>query len=465
MSKSSWFLVRAGLFFVRVGVLLKGLCLAIGSAMIAILRPVGRWCLHVFAPFYGKLFLLQKRSQGAFRPVKHRVMFVVSNRFSVYVVVLFITILAGSANIQVATVRAEADVIGQRSILYALATQERLEFIDEYIDPTQTEELIPSSSLRASGVLMSDEGGNTTTVTATTLPVSAQVLRADGAFALAQDVGSETSSSTITFVPKRTETISYTIEPGDSLSTIAKKFGISLNTILWANNLTVRSVLRPGSTLVILPVSGVEHTVKSGDTVLAISKRYGIDAAEIVSYNNLEDSSALKIGQDLIIPGGEITATVTRPTATVAVKDIFTAPPAASQGQTKPAAGASMAWPTDGHYIVRGLSWYHTGMDIDCDGHKDGTSTNDNYAAADGVVQFSGSKRGYGLAVEVNHGNGLITRYGHFHSLYVQVGDTVTTGTPLGRCGSTGNSSGTHLHFEVIDAATKKFLNPANYIR
>lgn len=122
-----------------------------------------------------------------------------------------------------------------------------------------------------------------------------------------------------------------------------------------------------------------------------------------------------------------------------------------------------MLWPTDGHYIVRGLSWYHTGVDIDCDGHNNGTSTQDNYAAADGVVQYAGWKGGYGITVEINHGNGLVTRYGHFYSLYVESGQSVTTGTPLGRCGSTGNSSGTHLHFEVV--GNGRFKNPLEYIR
>ncbi len=128
-----------------------------------------------------------------------------------------------------------------------------------------------------------------------------------------------------------------------------------------------------------------------------------------------------------------------------------------------------MVWPSDGHYIVRGLSWYHTGVDIDCNGQANGTSTNDNYAAADGVVTFAGPRfvglrGGYGNLVIIDHGNGLSTRYGHNYSLYVKTGQTVTAGTPIGRCGSTGNSTGTHLHFEVINSSGR-YLNPLEYIR
>ena len=122
-----------------------------------------------------------------------------------------------------------------------------------------------------------------------------------------------------------------------------------------------------------------------------------------------------------------------------------------------------MLWPTDLTYIVRGRSWYHTGVDIDCNGHRDGTSTNDNYAASDGIVQFAGVKSGYGITVEINHGNGIITRYGHNHLLYVSKGQQVTAGTPIGRCGSTGNSTGTHLHFEVVANGT--YMNPLEYLR
>ncbi len=184
----------------------------------------------------------------------------------------------------------------------------------------------------------------------------------------------------------------------------------------------------------------------------------------MLAYNDLNEGEALKVGQPLIVPGGELQAPVVRnvASASTAVKTIFTSAPAGSGSTAKPAAGAGMVWPTDLRYVVRGLAWGHTGVDIDCSGRANGTSTNDNYAAADGIVQFSGPKGGYGNTVEINHGNGIVTRYGHFYSIYVKKGESVTAGTALGRCGSTGTSTGTHLHFEVI--ANGKFKNPFDYL-
>ncbi len=458
------FVVRFGLSVVRALLFIKARFLQFFSAIAPLFRRLGNICLKVFVPGY-RVFFLAKRNMGAvYRPVKNRLMFVVSNRFSFYAIVMLIAAIGGITNIHVNAVRAEGDAIGQQSILYALATNERTDFINEYSDPKDARAYIVSAENDDPGIL---DGSLTQTITdVLALENSPGVLRADGVFALtASSSGSPSGSGT---VAPRTQTITYAVESGDTLSGISEKFGINLNTLLWANNLTVRSVLKPGQELAILPVSGLTHTIKSGDTLSAIAKKYNVDSATIISFNQFPDDVSLQIGQQVIVPGGVIAATpVSRPTLTtgVAVKDIFTSAPVGSQGDKVPGEGFSMVWPTDLPTIVRGLSWFHTGYDIDCSGHANGTSTNDNYAAAEGMVVFAGARRGYGNTVEIDHGNGLITRYGHFYTLYVQSGQTVGVGDPLGRCGSTGNSSGTHLHFEVIDKATKKFLNPANYIR
>lgn len=452
--------VRVGLVLVRVILFVKASILRFFRALAPFLRRSGNILLKFFVPGYRVFFFAKRNMSAVYRPVKNRLMFVVSNRFSFYSLVLLIAIVGGVTNIRVNSVRAEADAIGQQSILYALATSERMEFIEEYSDPRDARSYVISAGSVDAGIL--EDVSLQIAGEALALEASPGLFRADGAFALSTAV----SPSGAQEVASRSEVVSYSVESGDTLSGISEKFGINLNTLLWANNLTLRSVLKPGQSLTILPVSGVLHTVKSGDTLSAIAKKYNVDASTILSFNNLSDDASLSIGQSFVIPGGIVTAPVVRTTtATVAVKDIFTSVPSGSQGSTVPGTGMSMVWPTDLAYIVRGMSWFHTGYDIDCNGRADGTSTNDNYAAADGVVLFAGAKRGYGNAVEIDHGNGLMTRYGHFHALYVQTGQTVGAGDPLGRCGSTGNSTGTHLHFEVIDAATKKFLNPANYIR
>lgn len=453
--------IRVGLVLVRAILFAKARIVRFFRVLVPFFGRLWNLTLKALVPGYRVFFFARRNMSAVYRPVKNRLMFVVSNRASFYFLVLSIAVVGGITNIRVNSVRAEVDAIGQRSILYALATSERMEFVEEYNDPRDARSYVISSGSVDAGIL--EDVSLRATSDSLVLETSPGLFRADGAFALSTQSSSGLSASEI---PARTEVAVYTVESGDTLSGISEQFGINLNTLLWANNLTLRSVLKLNQQLTILPVSGVLHTVKSGDTLSAIAKKYNVDSATILAFNNLSDDASLSIGQSFVIPGGIITAPATRTTtATVAVKDLFTSAPSGSQGNTVPGDGMSMVWPTDLAYIVRGMSWFHTGYDIDCSGRADGTSTNDNYASADGVIIFAGAKRGYGNTVEIDHGNGLITRYGHFHALYVQSGQVVGAGDPLGRCGSTGNSSGTHLHFEVIDAATKKFLNPANYIR
>lgn len=446
--------VRAGLVAIRALVRLKAIVLALVALVSDLFRPLGRFLLrYLILPLYGLSYGVRRRMGNFYRPAKNRLMFLVTNRYTVHAVVIAIAVVAGTVNLGLGEVRAESDSFGQRSILYSIVTKQEVEVIEEYGTLDEVTNYATVSSF-ADDALRAPIGSTAFLAPATSMSGLSQT-----GLALTSPVSS--AEPTAEPAAPRTSIVTYTVSSGDTLSTISQQFGISLNTLLWANNLTVRSVIKPGMELTILPVSGVQHTVKSGDTLSAISKKYSVGTDAILSYNNLASADSLRIGQSLIVPGGQLTAPPA-PSRTVAVKDIFTTAPAGSGGTTVPDAGAKMVWPTDLRYIVRGLSLYHTGVDIDCNGRADGTSTNDNYAAMDGIVQFSGAKSGYGYTVEIDHGNGLVTRYGHFHSLYVQKGDVVTSGTPLGRCGSTGRSTGTHLHFEVI--ANGKFKNPANYL-
>ena len=97
----------------------------------------------------------------------------------------------------------------------------------------------------------------------------------------------------------------YLVEEGDSVSTIAKKFGITVNTILWANDIENASLIQPGDKIFILPVAGLKHVVKSGDTVKSIAKKYEADEQEIIAFNDLPANGAVEEGEELIIPGGE----------------------------------------------------------------------------------------------------------------------------------------------------------------
>lgn len=254
----------------------------------------------------------------------------------------------------------------------------------------------------------------------------------------------------------RTETVEYTVQPGDTISTIAEKFEISVSTILWENSLSSYSIIRPGDELDILPVTGLTHSVAKNETISSILKKYSSEDKEesFLALNKLSKSDALQVGQKLLVPGGrKIQAPAPKTTSytgIAAIKNIITTP-------STQVASNKMAWPTEGHIITQYYSWNHHGLDI---ANKVGTPL---YAADSGTVEFAGWGTGYGNQIVVNHGGGKKTRYAHMSKFYVSVGDKVTKGQAIGEMGSTGWSTGPHVHFEVIINGTK--YNPLNYIK
>jgi LysM repeat protein len=251
----------------------------------------------------------------------------------------------------------------------------------------------------------------------------------------------------------RTKTIEYVVEAGDSVSTIAEEFEISVSTILWANDLSAYSIIRPGQKLDILPVSGLAHSVKKGETLSSIAQKYDIDEEKIVEANKLGAGDILSVGQSLVLPGArKITYAATQPktyTGFSAIKDIVTSPNQSS--------GNKMTWPTEGTRITQYYSWRYHGLDI---ANKTGTPI---YSADAGTIELAGWGTGYGNQIVVDHGGGKKTRYAHLSKFYVKVGDKVGKGQVVAAMGNTGWSTGPHLHFEVIINNTK--YNPLNYIK
>lgn len=225
----------------------------------------------------------------------------------------------------------------------------------------------------------------------------------------------------------------YTVSPGDTLESIAQNFNISVNTILWSNDLTKNSTLKVGQTLVILPVSGLVHVVKSGDTISDVAKKYKAKADDILSYNGLTSEGDIYIGDILIVPAG--------------VMPQKSAPSLYSQA---PLADNFFIFPVEGT-ITQGLHWYNA---VDT-ANKCGTPI---HAAASGVVQRVryGWNYGGGNQVTILHSNGVVTYYGHLMTIFVKPGDAVTTGDTVALMGGqpgmagAGLSTGCHLHFETI---------------
>lgn len=264
--------------------------------------------------------------------------------------------------------------------------------------------------------------------------------------------GQEVFQTNISSKP-RDKIITYQVERGDTLSTVANKFGISENTIRWANNLST-DTLTVGQSLQILPVSGIAYKVQSGDTVYTVAKKYNIDPQNIVDYPFNEFAGnganfALVTGETLIVPGG------IEPSAQQTVKPyvlVATGPvPVTSDGFT---------WPTHG-IITQFASWYHMALDIAA---PIGTPL---IAASSGTVDYVSVgtyDTGYGNNVWVNKGDGVRYHYAHMESVNVSVGQHVTGGqTVIGWIGVTGNTTGPHVHFEI--QVNGQLVNPLPYLQ
>lgn len=241
----------------------------------------------------------------------------------------------------------------------------------------------------------------------------------------------------------------YTVKKGDTLESIAKMFSVSVNTVLWSNDITKKDVIKEGQMLVILPITGVSHTVKRGDTIQSIAKQYKSDPDETLSFNALSGNSDLKIGDSIIIPDGEITPVVKipiKPSGGVAIK---------TGGSLNILKSASPNLTDPGGYFIRPVpagtrrsQGLHGNNGVDM-ASKLGTPIT---AAAAGTViisKNSGYNGGYGLYVVVAHPNGMQTLYGHLSQVLVNVGEKLKQGEVLGKMGQTGKSTGVHLHFEV----------------
>lgn len=251
------------------------------------------------------------------------------------------------------------------------------------------------------------------------------------------------------------QTSLYVARKGDTISEVANMFGVSVETILRANDMKKGEKLSEDSILFILPISGLQHTVTKGQTIQSLAKQYKVNVADIADFNDLSESSALAVGDKLVIPGGQM----------------------ADEGGDKPAPNLKSAVAKDKNYYASNpiqsvLGYFinpvptgkktqglhgpgNRGIDT---GAPTGTPI---YASAKGTVIVVksgctvGSRicgGGYGNMAIIKHSNGTKTLYAHMSKLDTQKGEQVSRGQVIGYVGSTGISTGPHLHFEVFDA-------------
>lgn len=220
----------------------------------------------------------------------------------------------------------------------------------------------------------------------------------------------------------------YSVQPGDTLSNIAQKFGLDMQLLAAANGLSDTDMIVSGQVLTV-PGNKVSHKVQPGETLWDIAYRYRVPVTELIAYNNLKDENTLYSGDNINVP----------------IKDRSMALPAWNSSRSLPV--GELIWPTVGWVSSPfGLrdGRPHEGIDLAADQGEP------IKAAKAGRVVFSGPRGTYGLAVIIDHGDGLRTLYGHASELLVKEGEWVETGQQIAKVGSTGRSTGPHLHLEVL---------------
>jgi murein DD-endopeptidase MepM/ murein hydrolase activator NlpD len=273
--------------------------------------------------------------------------------------------------------------------------------------------------------------------------VRAAVPRTSTSEAAAAAVSIEEEPAAAATEAEPAETRTYVVQPGDTVIGLAARFGLTPETILSANPSLAGNpdLLKLGQELQILPVSGVLHKVVAGDTLVAIAKRYEVSVDAIIGYqaNELVEPYILHPGQEIVVPGGKWSRAAAQ---------------AAAAGTAN--ATGQFVWPTTGR-LTQQAWWGHMAIDL---GAPTGTPI---YASDAGKVLEAGwTNVGYGQYVLVDHGNGYRTLYAHMSKILVQRGQSVAKGERIGLVGSTGNSTGPHLHFEIYRNGVLQ--NPLNYL-
>lgn len=234
----------------------------------------------------------------------------------------------------------------------------------------------------------------------------------------------------------------YTVRSGDTLGGIAKRFGLTMDSLISANGISSARAVKSGTALRVPSMDGLVHRVRSGESISSISKKYRIEATTLVDANDL-GSATLTLGQSLFIPGAKLT-----------------------DEDLKQVLGEMIIWPARGRLSsyfgyrpdpFTGIRRFHAGLDIVVN------SSTPVRAAAGGIVSDVGYNANFGNYIILSHAGGLQTLYGHLSSSAVAKGAKVAQGTMIGLSGNTGYSTGPHLHFGVFKGGVG--MNPLKYLK
>ncbi|WP_157152942.1 M23 family metallopeptidase [Brachyspira murdochii] len=235
----------------------------------------------------------------------------------------------------------------------------------------------------------------------------------------------------------------YIIEEGDNLTVISRKIGANLDTLVSVNKISNANRLRPGQKIIVPNRNGLLYTIKKGESLEDVTERYDVSLKRVLTFNKISDAADIEAGDDIFLPGAKYTLDeridkfgqmFSLPTTITRISSVF------------------------GYRVhpITGVRTKHMGVDIP------GRLNTPVYAARKGKVIFAGYSGGYGNLVIVRHDKGYTTYYGHLNSITTKAGANVGVGVMIGRMGSTGRSTGSHLHFEVRRNGVA--LNPADFI-
>jgi len=399
---------------------------------------MGRILFSVLLPFYNVYLYVKRIFIKFYSPLqsKHRLIHFFARRYVTHILIIVISFIVSTANLNANEVK--KDDMGYKNILSKLVEKEDYDILQEERQTGST--LAASQYYNRSGVenkygVDYDTGAN----------IGPEIVASQGA--IVKPVLSPIESE----MRLRNEVIVYEVGAGDTISDIGQKFGISVNTILWENNLTGYSIIKPGQKLTILPTSGVRYKVARGDTVQKIAKTYNANIEDILEFNKLASIEDIKIGETLMVPGGRKQA-ASQPYALR-----LTAP--ANTVVSGTVSLGKLLWPSVCKRITQYYSWRHSGIDIAC-----GLGNSVEAAGSGTVIRAQGGwNGGYGNVIIIDHGNGLQSLYGHLSKISVKVGDVIEGGQVIGLEGSTGRSTGSHVHFEVRIGGSRK--NPLTSVK
>ncbi len=399
----------------------------------------------VVFPIFEKYLQLKNKLDKKTVQRKEKIILAATNRYIIHFLIVIITLGVASSNLLAYEERKD---YGQEALVYKIVGLENFETIEN-----APKREVNSQTYSYLGEGFRVESGRYSQAQQQQEEFQrhqyqSELATTEGGSTLLKSELASTDAAKIT----RKSVQEYQIKEGDTIGGIAEKFNVSINTILWANNLSVRSVIKPGKKIIIPPASGVLHTIKQGDTLSKIAQKYRASEAKIKNFNNIGSSNLLVVGETLMVPDGQIVYTQRPRSYTSSYPQKQYSPPQTTRSE-------KMYWPSSCRRITQYyLGWRHTGVDIACGWSKPIRAAKSGVVSRTQYIYY-----GYGFNIIVNHGGGVQTLYGHLSRIYVQPGETVQKGQVIGLEGSTGYSSGPHLHFEVRINGQR--VNPLGYIR